>query len=100
METTGAEDAGTEEDGGADEAAEDVGEPVAGEIDGVGPAGVVGAAGSTWHWLEDAPMAAACEPASAAAVVPTQSTATPANTPNTEEPTRLPRSGTLGCCPS
>jgi hypothetical protein len=73
----------------------------AGVIVGVGPGGgELGALGSTWHWLTAASVTAECAPARAAAVVPTQSTATPANTANTEDPTRFPRRGIPGRYPS
>lgn len=71
-------------------------DPLPGVIVGVG---VLGAGGSTWHWFDEACVLAECAPAKAAAVVPTQSTATPAKTPNTEEPTRLPRCGTTALLP-
>jgi hypothetical protein len=61
--------------------------------------GVVGGAGSTWHWLPEL-LTEACEFASAAAVVPAHTTATPANTANTVDPPRVPRCGMPGPDPS
>lgn len=73
----------------------------AGVTVGVGwGAGELGAVGSTWQVAADAAFTDACAPASAAAVVPAQTTATPANTANTDDPTRFPRRGIPGLCPS
>jgi hypothetical protein len=85
----------------ADEDGEDpvpVLSPPPGEIGGV--ALEEGAEGSVWHWAVVDSLTDACEPARAAAVVPAHTTATPANTANTDEPARLPRRGMPELSPS
>jgi hypothetical protein len=73
--------------------------PPPGVIVGVGPGGVVGAEGSTWHWVPEL-LSDAWELAKAAAVVPAHTRATPANTANTDDPARAPRCGVPALSPS
>ncbi|MGH3156742.1 MAG: hypothetical protein ACRDNF_09240 [Streptosporangiaceae bacterium] len=73
--------------------------PPPGVIVGVGPGGVLGAEGSTWHRFPEL-LTDAWELAKAAAVVPAHTTATPANTANTDDPARFPRWGVPALSPS
>lgn len=86
-----------ESDEAADEDEEPVDDPDPGVTDGEGPGGgELGDVGSAWHTplaaFADAPWA----PARAAAVVPTHTTATPANAARTADPDRVLRRGTPG----